>query len=403
MKYKLAFDRYIKEQRCTGLRARGVFSGAVVAPEDPGSPYTEVALHDGRAESDLPAACGRVDYWVLLVAEDSQTGFVQPLLQTMYVVKRLAGVQAVQTLSRLNRPAPGKARTFILDFANEADDIYQAFAPYYGATPVGENADPERLAELQHRLLGWTIFTRADVTGFAAVWYRAQRAHSVTDQHRLHAVLDAVVQRFQDRAVDEQAEFRGQLTAYRNLYAFLSQIIPYQDTALERLYTFVRNLLATLPPPDGDHAFVKDDEVGLRFFRRQQLSDGTIDLSEGKTKPGKGPTDVGTALAQDEEVAPSCWIERLNARFGTAFTEADQLFFDQIRAAGEHDENIAEAARTHSFKEFATYLDRRLDDIFIARMKGNAEIVSRVTTDTEFRAAAHEDLAGQVFRRVRRQ
>ena len=118
----------------------------------------------------------------------------------MYVVKRLAGVQAVQTLSRLNHPAPGKARTFILDFANEADDIYQAFAPYYGATPVGENADPERLAELQHRLLGWTIFTRADVTGFAAVWYRAQRAHSVTDQHRLDAVLDAVVQRFQNRA-----------------------------------------------------------------------------------------------------------------------------------------------------------------------------------------------------------
>ncbi len=111
---------------------------------------------------------------MLLVAEKYQTGFDQPLLQTMYVVKRLAGVQAVQTLSRLNRIAPGKSRTFVLDFANEEEDIYQAFKPYYETTPVGENADPQRLSELQHRLLEWAIFTPADVTAFAEVWYSAQ-------------------------------------------------------------------------------------------------------------------------------------------------------------------------------------------------------------------------------------
>ncbi len=396
VKYKLACDRYLKEQGYTGIRALGAFSGAVVDPEDPGSAYTEVALHDGRAQSELPATCGRADYWVLLVAEKYQTGFVQPLLQTMYVVKRLAGVRAVQTLSRLNRSAPGKARTFILNFANAAHDIYQAFTPYYETTPVGENADPQRLSELQHRLRGGTICTLADVTGFAAVWYRAQRDHSVTDHRQLHAVLDAVVQRFQDRAEDEQAELRGQLTAYRNLYAFLSQIIPYQDTALERLYAFVRNLLAKLPPPGDGQACVRDDEVALRFFRLQQLSDGSIDLR-------KAPPDVGTGLAQGDKVPRSRLIDRLNARFGTAFTEADQLFFDQIRAAGEHNENIAEAARTHSFKDFAAYLDRRLDDLFSTRMAANEETFSRMTTDTEFRSATHAHLAGETFRRVRAQ
>ena len=403
VKYKLAFDRYIKEKGYTGRRSLVAFSGTVEDPDDPGSSYTEVAMNDGLAESELPETFGRDDYRVLLVAEKYQTGFDQPLLQTMYVVKRLAGVQAVQTLSRLNRIAPGKTRTFVLDFANEKDDIYKAFKPYYEATPVGENAGPHRLSELQHRLLEWAIFTPADVTKFAEVWYRTKRDHSATDHRLMNAVLDAVVQRFQDREEDEQEEFRGQLTAYRNLYAFLSQIIPYQDTDLERLYAFVRNLLAKLPPPGDGQAFVLDDEVALRFFRLQQMSEGSIDLLQGEAAPLKGPTDVGTARAKDEEVTLSSLIDLLNERFGTDFTEADQLFFDQIRASAENNENIAEAARANRFKDFASYLDRMLDDLFIARMEGNEKIFSRVMTDTEFRSAAHEHLAEEIFRLVREQ
>ena len=403
VRYKLAFDRYIKEKGYTGIRSLVAFSGTVEDPDDPGSSYTEVAMNDGLSESELPETFGRDDYRVLLVAEKYQTGFDQPLLQTMYVVKRLAGVQAVQTLSRLNRIAPGKSRTFVLDFANEEDDIYKAFKPYYEATPSGENADPHRLSELQHRLLEWAIFTPSDVIEFAEVWYRAKRDHSATDHRLMNAVLDAAVDRFQVREEDQQEEFRGQLAAYRNLYAFLSQIIPYQDTDLERLYAFVRNLLAKLPPPGDGQGFVLDDEVALRYFRLQQMSEGSIDLSQGGSDPLKGPTDVGTARAKDEEVTLSSLIDRLNERFGTDFTEADQLFFDQIRASAENNENIAEAARANSFQDFASYLDRMLDDLFIARMEGNEEIFSRVMTDTDFRSAAHEHLAGEIFRRIREQ
>ena len=349
----------------------------------PGSSYTEVGMNDGLAERELPETFQRDDYRVLLVAEKYQTGFDQPLLQTIYVVKRLAGVQAVQILSRLNRIAPGKSRTFVLDLANEEDDIYKAFKPYYEATPVGENADPHRLSELQHRLLEWTIFTPADVTAFAEVWYRGKRDHSASDHRVMNAVLDAVVQRFQDREEEEREEFLGQLTAYRNLYAF------------------VRNLLAKLPPPGDGQSFVLDDEVALRFFRLQQMSEGSIDLSEGEADPLKGPTDVGTARAKDEEVALSGLIDRLNERFGTDFTKADQLFFDQIRASVENDENITEAARANNFANFAAYLDRILDELFIARMEGNEGIFSRVMTDAEFRSAAHEHLAREIFHRVR--
>ena len=401
VKYKLAFDRYIHDRGYTGIRSLVAFSGTVEDPDDPASSYTEVSMNDGLAESELPETFERDDYRVLLVAEKYQTGFDQPLLQTMYVVRRLAGVQAVQTLSRLNRIAPGKSRTFVLDFANEEDDIYKAFKPYYETTPVGQNADPHRLSELQHRLLEWALFTPADVTVFAEVWYRAKRHHSVSDHRVMNAVLDAVVQRFQDREEEEREEFRGQLKAYRSLYAFLSQIIPYQDSDFERLYAFVRHLLSKLPPPGDGQAFVLDDEVALRFFRLQQMTEGSIDLSDGEAHPLKGPTDIGTAQVKDEDVTLSSLIDRLNERFGTNFTDADQLFFDQIRASAENNENIAEVARANSFKDFASYLDRMLDELFIARMEGNEEIFSKVMTDTAFRSAAHEHLAHEIFRRVR--
>ena len=159
--------------------------------------------------------------------------------------------------------------------------------------------------------------------------------------------------------------------------------------------------MAKLPPPGDGQAFVLDDEVALRYFRLQQMKEGSIDLSEGEADPLKGPTDVGTARAKDEEVTLSSLIDRLNERFGTDFTEADQLFFDQIRVSAENNKNIAEAARANNFANFASYLDRILNDLFIARMEGNEEIFSRVMTDTEFRSTAHEHLAREIFRRVR--
>ena len=400
VKYKLAFDRYIKEQGYTGIRSLVAFSGTVEDPDAPGPSYNEVSMNDGLAESELPEAFERDDYRVLLVAEKYQTGFDQPLLQTMYVVKRLAGVQAVQTLSRLNRIAPGKSRTFVLDFANGADEIYEAFKPYYETTPVGENADPHRLSELQHQLLEWAIFTGADVIEFAKIWYRGKLQHSTRDHGKMNSILDPVIHRFKDREEEDREQFRRQLKGYRNIYAFLSQIIPYQDTDLEKFYTFVRHLLAKLPPPGDGQAFVLDDEVALRFFRLQQMSEGSIQLSQGEAKPLKGPTDLGTARAKEEEVMLSSLIDRLNERFGTDFSKADQLFFDQIQASAENDERVAEAARVNNFADFADSLNRRLDDLFIARMEGNEDILTRVMEGGEFRSAVQEHLAREIFHRL---
>lgn len=401
VKYKLAFDRYIKENRYDGIRSLVAFSGTVEDPDDPSASYTEVAMNDGLAESELPETFERDDYRVLLVAEKYQTGFDQPLLQTMYVVKKLAGVQAVQTLSRLNRMAPGKKRTFVLDFVNKEEDIHKAFKPYYESTPIGENADPHKLSALQHKLLAPAIFTAADVDQFAQAWYRPRREPTGNDHKRMNAVLDAVAERFRQKEEKEREEFRGLLTAYRNLYAFLSQIIPYQDSDLEKLYAFVRNLIAKLPPVDDGGPFVLEDEVSLRYFRMQQITDGSIDLGKGEAYPLKGPTDVGTAAVADQDVALSSLVEKLNERFGTDFTEADQLFFDQIRVSAEASETIQEAAKANNLSDFTAYLERVLDELFIERMDGNEEIFSRVMTDRQFRSAASEHLAFEIFERLR--
>jgi type I restriction enzyme R subunit len=401
VKYKLAFDKYIEDKGYTGIRALVAFSGTVEDPDQPESKFTEVGMNDGLPERELPERFAGEDYRVLIVAEKYQTGFDQPLLQTMYVVKKLAGVQAVQTLSRLNRIAPGKTRTFVLDFKNEEEDIFKAFKPYYETTPAGPNADPQQLNELHHKLLQPAIFTSQDVTSFAAVWFKARRDPSGQDHKLMNAILDRCVARFNEQEEAAREEFRGVLTAFRNLYGFLSQILPWFDSELERLYAFARNLTAKLPPPGGGAKYTLDDDVALKFFRLQQVCEGTINLSYGEADPLKGPTDVGTAREKDTEIALSTLVERLNERFGTDFTEADQLFFDQVRATAEQDEKVVEAAKANTEANFSAFFGRVLDDLFIQRMEGNDEIFNRVMSDKKFRNAAQEHLAREVYERIR--
>ncbi|MHC9419880.1 type I restriction endonuclease subunit R [Sphingomonas citri] len=401
VKYKQAFDRYIKDRGYQGIRALVAFSGTVEDPDDPGSSFTEVAMNDGLPEKELPERFGGDEYRVLIVAEKYQTGFDQPLLQTMYVVKKLAGVQAVQTLSRLNRIAPGKTRTFVLDFKNEDDDIFAAFKPYFEATPVGENADPHKLNELHHKLLQPAVFTPDDVRDFSEVWFKARRDHSGQDHRLMNAILDRCVERFENLNEPVQNEFRGQLTAFRNLYSFLSQIMPYYDEGLEQLFAFLRNLSPKLPQPGDGTKFTLDDDVALKFFRLQQMGEGTIDLSERQADPLKGPTDVGTAREKEADVALSTLVGKLNERFGTDFTEADQLFFDSVRATAERDDRIVEAAKANTEANFSAFFSRVLDDLFIQRMEGNDEIFARVMSDQQFRAAAQAHLASEVYERLR--
>nr|WP_218280617.1 hypothetical protein [Verrucomicrobium spinosum] len=194
----------------------------------PGKTYTEEGMNEGVKEKELPEKFAGHDYQVLLVAEKYQTGFDQPLLHTMFVDKRLSGIQAVQTLSRLNRIHPQKEDTFVLDFVNDRQEIFEAFKQFYDGAEMGEPVEPSRLYELKAELDASGIYLAAEVERFCAVFFLPKARQSANDHQAMNAALDPAVQRFTTlrKADEDEAEnWRSKLAALRNLYSFLSQII----------------------------------------------------------------------------------------------------------------------------------------------------------------------------------
>lgn len=402
VRYKLAVDKYIADKGYADIKTLVAFSGVVDNdPEAPGKSYTEEGMN-GFKERELPEKFETEEYQILLVAEKYQTGFDQPLLHTMYVDKRLDGVQAVQTLSRLNRIAPGKHDTFVLDFRNEREDIFRAFKPYYEGTEAAEAVSPQKLYELKAKLDGSQVYHQNEVVDFSHAFFALDAAENARGNAQLNKIVDAAVERFESLDDEErQNDFRGWMKSFVNLYGFLSQVIPYQDSRLELLYTYSRFLQRKLPVGDNGGPLALDDDVQLQYYRLQKISEGRIDLSEGETDPLKGPSDVGSKRTHDEEVPLSSLVEQLNDRFGTDFKPADQLFFDQIEAEAAANDDIQRAAKANNLDDFRLVFDKALDGLFIDRMEGNEDIFRRVMQDQDFRAVAAGYLINKVYQQAR--
>jgi len=397
IRYKQGFDRYIADRGYTEIRTLVAFSGKVDDPDIKDRSYTESGLN-GFPERELPEQFASDLYQVLLVAEKYQTGFDQPLLHTMYVDKRLDGVQAVQTLSRLNRTAAGKEDTFVLDFRNEAEDIHHAFKPYYECTEAAETVSPAKLYELKTQLDSAQVYWRAELEAFCTEYFRGgaddKRAHAMLNRY-----LDPAVDRFKALSDEDRDAFRGDLVSFRNVYGFLSQIIPFQDSALERLYTYARFLAGKLPRRSGQRIDL-GDEVELKFYKLQKISEGQIQLGTGEAPPLYGPDAVGTGR-KDEWVPLSSLIEKLNERFGTQFTPADQLFFDSVEAEAVRDEDVHRVAQANSYEDFRTVMEKELEGWFIDRMEGNDEVFRRVMGNEGLRAQVSDYLLKKIYERVR--
>ena len=396
VRYKQSFDAYIAEKGYTDVRTLVAFSGTVPDPDAKGITYTEVGMNGGIKEKELPERFDSNEYQVLLVAEKYQTGFDQPLLHTMYVDRKLTGLQAVQTLSRLNRTCAGKEDTFILDFRNSPEEIFAAFKPYYEDTPSEPLTDAQHLYRLQHQIEETHLIHEEEVTAFCAVYFRPRRKETIHDQAEMSGILDQAVERFKERDEAEREEVKTLLVNFRNLYGFLSQVIPYQDSDLERLYTYLRFLLTKLPKRDTGPGYHLDDDVELQYYRLQKISEGQIDLSTGDGKPLKGPGDVGTGQ-DDPTVKLSELIDLLNDRFGTSFTQADQLFFDQIQEEALESDALKNAAAANSKDDFRYVFEKAFEGLVIDRMEGNEEIFGKLMADGEFRKLAVGHLMNRVY------
>ena len=401
VRYKLAFDKYLKAKKYHDIKTLIAFSGELSLDNHPGIRFTEIQMNHGIRETELPERFASNEFQVLLVAEKYQTGFDQPLLHTMYVDKRLSGIQAVQTLSRLNRTCPGKENTFVLDFVNDPEEIYLSFKPYYETTQQGEDTDPQLLNDLAHKLDQWKVYDQTEVNAWCDIWF-SNRMHPTGSEHKkLNSILDLVVERVKTLEEEEIELFKSQFASFRNLYAFLSQVIPYKDSGLEKLYTFGRFLLSKLPR-GTDRNIKIDDEVQLKYYRLEKYSEGSILLRDGDAPPLCGPKEVGTGSA-DEEVTLSTLVEQLNERFGTDFTPADQLFFEQVQAAATENEKIRQAAEANTLSNFEPVFNQHLETLLLDRMNGNEEIFNRIMNDEAFKNFIAQKLMHNVFEKINRQ
>jgi type I restriction enzyme R subunit len=405
IRYKQSFDAYIRAKGYP-IKSLVAFSGTVIDDKLKDVTYTEEGMNLGVKERELAEVFGTSEYQVLLVAEKYQTGFDQPLLHSMYVDRRLSGIQAVQTLSRLNRTHPLKEDTFILDFVNDRQEIQDAFKAYYDGAEIGDQVDPRRMYEIKGELDASGVYGQADVDEFSSVYFRPKLQQSVADHQLLNAIIDRPSSIFGElvRSDPTAADvLKGKLSAFCSLYGFLSQIIPYQDSDLEKLYVFLRHLITKLPKKGSGESYQFDDEIRLDYYRLQKISEGSISLSEGQAKRLDGPSSVGSALVREESVPLSRLIDVANERFGTDFNNADQLFFDQIVEAATADAKLRQAAIANPGEKFELLFKNLLEALFVERIDQNEEIFVRFMNDRAFQSLVTGWLSSEAHRRLRKE
>lgn len=384
-RYYEEFGRYIRKKGYDSeIKILVAFSGKVIddnAPDGVSEPEMT-----GYSEKELPGIFDREEYKILIVADKYQTGFDQPLLHTMYVDKKLSGVKAVQTLSRLNRMYSGKEDTFVLDFVNDRETILDAFQPYYEVTSVTEETNINHLYDLKTRLDAFQIYWTPEIEDFAQVYFNpATKLNNPTQQKYLYSFTDPAVDRFKAIAeLEKQDEFKKGLRAWTNLYSFLSQIMPFIDSEFEKFYAYAKLLQTRLPKRELSESLHLDDEVALEYYRLQKIKEGAIELQKGVDGELSGISEAGLKRAKEEEALLSQIITVLNDRFGTEFEEADKLFFDQIEAELMEDETLKIQARVNKMDTFKLAFDDKFIDKLIGRMDQNQEIFEKILEDKTF-------------------
>ena len=328
VRYYLAVKKYIEENGYDDVRALVAFSGDIQVD---GETYREPDMN-GFGETELTRRFDGADYQVLIVAEKYQTGFDQPKLCAMYVDKRLSGLQAVQTLSRLNRTFQGGAKqTFVLDFQNTIEEIQDAFRPYYEVTAVEALSDPNQIYELEGRLRRSGIIDRDEVERFAASYFQPNL--TAADRLRLEGLVRAAVARFEIEDDEQiQEEFRQLVRSFMRFYSFVAQVVRLSDTDLEKLYAYTTLLNRLLPNRDvpGD-VVITDEMVRLRAFRVTEHEDGDASLTPGENSHLGAITAFGAnPYTEEEERTLSEIIAAFNERHGTEFSSGDFIPLEQV-------------------------------------------------------------------------
>lgn len=405
VKYMLSFHKYLNDNKYYDIHPLVAFSGKVIDPETQRE-YTEPGMNmdivtgSSISEKQLPEKFDTNDYQILLVANKYQTGFDQPLLYAMYVDKRLDGVQAVQTLSRLNRCYPGKELPFVLDFVNKPEDIFTAFKPYFDATEIESETDPYLLETLKHELDEMQVYYDDEVNSFAEVFYKPLDKQEPVDHAEMERFVQPAKDRYKSLEKEEQDKFYDRLSAFTRLYAFVSQIITYGDIDWEKLYSYGRFLLPHLLKFNDDRSIKPEENVLLEHYRIQKGTTLSLTLNDGDEVYVSSPSAVGSGNKDEIKEPLSIIIESLNERFGTDFTDEDRLFFDQIKEKAVNNEEIRKTAVSNPFEKFELGIKKIIELLMIQRMSENDMIVTKYMDDKEFQKVVLPLLAKEIYKTI---
>jgi type I restriction enzyme R subunit len=375
VRFRQALDRYLLAHGYP-YQALVAFSGLV---RDGAGEYTESRMNGGVPEKSTADEFKKNEYKFLVVAEKFQTGFDQPLLEAMYVDKKLSGVNAVQTLSRLNRTHADKDDAYVVDFVNTAEEISDAFEPYYTTTILSRATDPNILHDLERDLYAYKLFTVHEVQGFADEYFKNAPAA------KLNSFLDEVVRRYVVLRSDEQDEVRSKLNDYIRKYAFVSQIVSFEDAALERLYVFAKLLRRKLPIPKNPLPYDVLEAVDMESYKVQKREDVRIQL--GGVVKELEPMGTGGDAGQvnDEKDPLSAIIQEMNERFGTSFNLEDRVILNTLSKKLAISDPLKAAIRNNSRDAAKLKFDEIFQKELVGMLNNHFDLYQKLDQNPELK------------------
>jgi type I restriction enzyme R subunit len=300
--------------------------------------YSGTIFHNGRenTESSLNTENGMVGnsipdglkdprFRILIVSNKFQTGFDEPLLQSMYIDKKLGGVQCVQTLSRLNRTTKGKTDTFVLDFVNETEEIIESFQPFYTSTLLTEETDPDKLYDMIFGIEEYNLYTKYQLDEFCKLFYS-----KTSNDSEIQPILNEVVERFIERLnEDEQEEFKSKIQSFLRMYSYISQISSFSEVHWEKTFVFLTYLNKKLPKRDTERISISDS-IDLDSFRIQKIGESKLELEDKIGELDPISSNTSGKMGEEERELLSQIIEKINTVFGSELKDDDKLTIQRV-------------------------------------------------------------------------
>jgi type I restriction enzyme, R subunit len=382
IKYKKSFDAYLAEIK-SPHKAIIAFSGTKAYK---GVEHSEISMNSFKTnKADIPKNFKRSEYKFLIVAEKYQTGFDEPLLHTMYVDKKLAGVQAVQTLSRLNRAyKPYKKDTFVLDFFNDAKDIQIAFDPYYTATILSEETNPNKLNDLVDTLEAFEVYSEYQVVDFFEKYLNGE------PRSKLDPIIDGSASIFKfDLNIDKQIDFKVKAKSFLRVYSYLGKILDFNNQDWEQLYWFLKFLVPKLfidQTDDPSEGIL--ESIDMDSYRPSKESTQNINLKVEAGEVAPIPVDVKGGKPEPELDTLENILSAFNQRFGDIeWFDKDkvrQILTKQLPDEMKANREIMDAIE-HSDKQNAKISsDKKLEELMQQYLFSQTEIFKKFTTDVDF-------------------